>query len=202
MKVVRIMTFDELVKYIYENTLLFPAVVAILLPFAVILAGLIINYLGYAIAFLVSLFIDPVIVFNMINYLFFPGVMLHELSHAFMAFITGAEVTEVALFKREEGSLGHVMFRNRGNIFLVSLQNIFASAAPMFCGAAVVFGCYFGITHITILWLRILLGYIGVSMFFHMTMSIEDIKIYVKGIPIFMGLIFIVCLLLRLFGVL
>ena len=196
------MTIDELVKYIYGNTFLFAAVVALLLPFVVILVGLIINYLGYAIAFLASLFIDPMIVMNMINYLFFPGVMLHELSHAFLAFITGAEVTEVALFKREEESLGHVSFRNRGNLFLVSLQNVFASAAPMFCGGAIVFGCYYGVTHITILWLRILLGYLGVSMFFHMTMSVQDIKIYIKGVPIFMGLIFIVCLLLKLFGVL
>ena len=196
------MTFTELVKYIYGNNLLFAAVVALLLPFVVILVGLIINYLGYAIAFLASLFIDPMIVMNMINYLFFPGVMLHELSHAFLAFITGAEVTEVALFKREEESLGHVSFRNRGNLFLVSLQNVFASAAPMFCGGAIVFGCYYGVTHITILWLRILLGYLGVSMFFHMTMSVQDIKIYIKGVPIFMGLIFIVCLLLKLFGVL
>ncbi|SNU04489.1 hypothetical protein SAMN06297422_10131 [Lachnospiraceae bacterium] len=195
------MTIDELVKYIYGNTFLFAAVVALLLPFVVILVGLIINYLGYAIAFLASLFIDPMIVMNMINYLFFPGVMLHELSHAFLAFITGAEVTEVALFKREEESLGHVSFRNRGNLFLVSLQNVFASAAPMFCGGAIVFGCYYGVTHITILWLRILLGYLGVSMFFHMTMSVQDIKIYIKGVPIFMGLIFIVCLLLKLFGV-
>ena len=70
------MTIDELVKYIYGNTFLFAAVVALLLPFVVILVGLIINYLGYAIAFLASLFIDPMIVMNMINYLFFPGVML------------------------------------------------------------------------------------------------------------------------------
>ena len=196
------MTTSELIKTVYENQFLFAAVVALLLPFVVILVGFIINYLGYAIAFLVGLFIDPRIVFNIINYLFFPGVMLHELSHAFMAIITGAKVTEVALFKREEDSLGHVAFINRGNLFLVSLQNIFASAAPMFCGAAICYGCYYGVTHLAILWLRILLGYIGVSMFFHMTMSIQDIKIYIKGVPIFMGLIFIITLGLRFFGVL
>ena len=196
------MTTSELITTIYENKLLFAAVVAILLPFVVIAAGFIINYLGYAIAFLVGLFIDPMIVFGIINYLFFPGVMLHELSHALMAFLTGAKVTEMALFKRDEDSLGHVSFINRGNIFLVSLQNIFASAAPMFCGAAIVYGCYYGVTHLTILWLRILLGYIGVSMFFHMTMSVQDIKIYIKGVPIFMGLIFVISLLLRVFGVL
>lgn len=196
------MTFTELVKYIYGNNLLFAAVVALLLPFVVIVAGFLIDHLSDALAFLVSLFIDPIIVYNIINYLFFPGVMLHEMSHALLAFLTGAKITDVALFKREEGSLGHVSFRNRGNIFLVSLQNIFASAAPMFCGAGIVYACYFGVTHITILWLRILLGYIGVSMFFHMTMSVEDIKIYVRGIPIFMGLLFIVTLALRLFGVL
>ena len=51
------MTTSELLTHIYENKLLFAAVVAILLPFVVIAAGFIINYLGYAIAFLVGLFV-------------------------------------------------------------------------------------------------------------------------------------------------
>ena len=195
------MTFTELAKDIYSNNILFAAVVAALLPFAIILLGLFLNYLRDALALLVGFFVDPWLVYATINYLFFPGVMLHELSHAFLAFITGAEVTEVALFKREGNSLGHVNFRNRGNLFFRALQNTFASAAPMFCGAAIVYACYFGIMHISILWLRILLGYVGVSMFCHMTMSVEDLKIYVKGIPIFMGILFVLTLALRLFGV-
>ncbi len=36
-------------------------------------------------------------------------------------------------------------------------------------------------------------------MFFHMTMSVEDIKIYVKGIPVFMGIVFVVSLILKVF---
>ena len=195
------MTFTEICKDIYSNNILFAAVVAVLFPFAIIALGLFLNALRDALGVIVSFVTDPLIVYGAINYVFFPGVMLHELSHALFAFITGAEITEIALFKKEGESLGHVSFKNRGNLFLVALQNTFASSAPMFCGAAIVWGCYYGITHISILWIRILLGYIGVSMFCHMTMSVEDIKVYVKGIPIFMGLLFILTLVLRLFGV-
>ena len=101
-------------------------------------------------------------------------------------------------------SLGHVNFRNRGNIIVVALQNIFISSAPMFIGAVVVWGCFYWIHALghTLLWLRILLGYIGVSMFFHMTMSPADIKVYVKGIPLFIVIVFVVVFPLRYFGVL
>ena len=188
-------------EFLLEDPIVFSALVAILLPFAVIALGFVLNYIGIALAYLVSLFADPSIVFAAINYLFFPGVMLHELSHALLAFLTGAKITEIALFKREGDALGHVSFINRGNFFVQSLQNIFASAAPMFCGALVVYGCYYGFTHTDILWLKILLGYIGVSMFYHMTMSPADIRIYLRGLPVFIAIVFIVTFVLRVTSV-
>jgi hypothetical protein len=33
-----------------------------------------------------------------VNYLTFPGVILHELSHALMAMVTGAKVTHIRFF--------------------------------------------------------------------------------------------------------
>ena len=49
--------------------------------------------------------------------------------------------------------------------------------------------------------LKVLAGYVGASMFFHMTMSSQDVKVFVKGIPTIMILVFAESLLLNLFGV-
>ena len=129
--------------------------------------------------------------------------MIHETAHALFALLTGAKVTEVALFKKDGNSLGHVSIQHRGGAVLVATQSIFISSAPMFVGAAVVYLCYRLITGgvLPYLWLKILVGYLGVAMFFHMTMSSQDIKVYVKGIPIFMLILFIVMLIMRFIGV-
>ncbi len=193
--------FVDVYNKVHASPIWFAVAVAIILPFLIIAVGFIIGNLGEALALVASLFVDPWLVYAIINYLFFPGVMLHELSHALLAVLTGAKVTEVALFKKEGKSLGHVNFKNRGNKLLVTLQYIFISSAPMFCGAIITYACWYGVFHIGTLWLRILLGYIGTAMFFHMTMSPQDIKVYVKGIPLFMCIVFVITLILRVSGV-
>lgn len=197
----------QVVEYynkIHDIPALYALIIAVLLPFVIIAVGYLIQLIGEALASGLSIMFAPQVASGLVNYVFFPGVVLHEMAHAFLAVITGAKITEVALFKHVDDSLGHVNFRNRGNIIVVALQNIFISSAPMFIGAVVVWGCFYWI-HVlghTLLWLRILLGYIGVSMFFHMTMSPADIKVYVKGIPLFIVIVFVVVFPLRYFGVL
>ncbi len=191
--------------YVHDFPLLFAVLAAVVIPFGIMISGYLIGLLGEAIALLASLFVDPWFVLTMINSLFFPGVMIHELSHAFFAIITGGVVTEVALFKRdpETGSLGHVYFHNRGGKILRAIQNVFISSAPMYIGAVVVFGCFtaaFGLPYLP-LGLRIFCGYLGTAMFYHMTMSPADVKVYMKGVPIFMAIVFIVALILRLIKV-
>ena len=197
---------SEVIPYwdtIYNNMFLYALFVAVVVPFAVILVGYGINMLGLALAQLVGLFMDPWFVYFIINYLFFPGVMIHETAHALFALLTGAKVTEVALFKKDGNSLGHVAIQHRGSTVLVAIQSIFISSAPMYVGGAVVYTCYWLITSgmLPYLWLKILIGYLGVAMFFHMTMSPQDIKVYVKGIPIFMLILFIVMIILRLLSI-
>jgi hypothetical protein len=43
------------------------------------------------------------------NYRLFaaPGVIIHELSHAFLCILTGAKITKIALFDKEGGSVAH-----------------------------------------------------------------------------------------------
>jgi len=193
----------EYYNMIHEVPLLYCLVVAVFVPFLVIVVGYFINLIGEAFAQIVGMALAPVVAQGIVNYVMFPGVMIHELSHAFFAVITGAEITEVALFKVEDGALGHVNFKNRGNIFLVALQNIFISSAPMFVGAAVVIGCIFWLMVLPAgyIWLKIIIWYLMISMFFHMTMSPADIKVYVKGIPLFIVILFIIAVPLRLIGI-
>ncbi|MCR5586657.1 MAG: hypothetical protein K6F77_03905 [Lachnospiraceae bacterium] len=193
----------ELYNKIYSIPPLFALFVAIVLPFAIIVVGYLISLFSEALATIIGMALAPQVAQALVNYVFFPGVMLHESAHAFLAIITGAKVKEIALFKREGNSLGHVNFENRGNVFLVAIQNIFISSAPMFIGAAVLVGCYNGIKLLpeSYLWLKIIIGYIGVSMFFHMTMSSADIRVYVKGIPLFMVIVFVITLGLRFFNI-
>ena len=193
----------EIYTKIHDIPILYCIIIAVLLPFIVIAVGYVISLIGEAIGVIVGIYLDPVVANAIINYAFFPGVMIHEMSHATLAILTGAKITEIALFKKEEDSLGHVNFKNRGNPVVVALQNIFTSSAPMFVGGAVVYGCFswIGLLPAGLLWLKILLGYIGVSMFFHMTMSPADIKVYVRGIPFSIAIIFIIAVVLRLTNV-
>ena len=195
--------FSGLWNQINSNVFLFSLAVSIAIPFAVILLGYGIHLLGLTLATLAGLFMHSWSISLIINYLFFPGVMLHELAHALFAVLTGAKVTKLVLFKKEGDTLGHVEFRHRGGALLVAFQNIFISSAPMFVGGAVLFACHYVIRQIpgAPLWLKIMMGYLGVSMFFHMTMSPQDIKVYVKGIPLFSCILFLVVFIFRLLGV-
>ena len=188
---------------VHDIPLLYCVIVAVLIPFIVIAVGFFIQLVGEALGQIVGMALAPVVAQGLINYVFFPGVMIHELAHAFFAVITGAKVTEIALFKVEDGALGHVNFKNRGNILLVSLQNVFISSAPMFVGAAVVIGCglWLSVLPAGYIWLKILIWYLMISMFFHMTMSSADIKVYIKGVPLFIVILFLIAVPLRLTGV-
>lgn len=62
-----------------------------------------------------------------------PGVIVHELSHAFACFITGAKVTGISMFKKDGGEVRH------GQSKLPVLGPIFISIAPFIIGALAIF---------------------------------------------------------------
>ena len=196
-------TIMEYYTKIYDIPVLYCLIIAVLIPFLVIVIGYFINLIGEAFAAIMGMITAPVVAQGIVNYVMFPGVMIHELAHAFFAVITGAKITEVALFKVEDGALGHVNFKNRGNVIVVALQNIFISSAPMFVGAAVVVGCgiLLSVLPAGYIWLKIIIWYLMISMFFHMTMSPADISVYIKGVPLFIVILFVVFLPIRLLGV-
>jgi len=193
----------KILNTIHGNALLYALFLALTMPFLIIAVGYCLNLLALAFAEMLSWFIDPWWVNVIINYFLFPGVMIHELSHATLALITGAKVTEMKLFKKQGDSLGHVNIKHRGSPLLRAIQCIFIAAAPMFIGVIVVYGTFFAAFHFSGLHiaLKIFLIYIGISMFFNMTMSKQDIKVYFGGIPVFMVMIFILSLIMRFFKV-
>ena len=116
------------------------------------------------------------------NYILCIGVVIHELSHAFFALITGAKIVEVALFKPEGNSLGHVTFQTRGNTFTKALQSSFSASAPVVVGMIISALLLFKIFPIIVPnWLFILVLYVFVAVVFHMNMSKPDLKAYFKG---------------------
>ena len=120
-----------------------------------------------------------------INYLTFPGVILHELSHALLAFLTGAEITHIHFFSPNGDSLGSVSIRPRGNFLTMSMQRGFSAMAPAFC---------------SLLWLyflkeflypyalnrpliMLLFVYLCVAVVLHASLSDADIRVGLKGFP-------------------
>jgi len=116
------------------------------------------------------------------NYFLFVGVVIHELSHALFAFLTGAKVTEVAVFRPEGNALGHVCYYTRGPRILAALQNGLSSCAPVVTGlvvSALLTVKVFPV--LTAPWQRGAVIYLLVAVVFHMNMSKADLKNYFKG---------------------
>lgn len=123
---------------------------------------------------------------NLINYLTFPGVVHHELSHALFAFLTGAKVTEIKLFRihHKDGRLGYVSYAPRGNFITMSIQKVLSSIAPIVMGfiSCSLLYLYARPELEDILWQTVLLYYLMVSIILHMSLSKQDIKVMKSGI--------------------
>lgn len=158
---------------------------------SIIIIGLFIYFLQYIIAKLFTSVFGATFTNIFLNKITFIGVVHHELSHAIFAFLTGAQVVKVSLFKynEENGSLGEVIYYSRGIFIMRWIQDFFSSIAPVVCGAASIFCMIYFIPYNAI-WQYILFGFIIFSIFIHMDMSIQDIKVSLKGLPIFIIIIF------------
>lgn len=64
----------------------------------------------------------------------FPGVLVHELSHALAALILGAEIRSINLFEKEGASLSHGQPR-----FLPTVSNALIALAPIFGGFTIIY---------------------------------------------------------------
>lgn len=117
------------------------------------------------------------------NYLTFPGTILHELSHAFVATVTGAKVTEISFFDFGGMSLGHVNYIPRGTKFMRGLQNSLTACAPVISGCIALvflFNWLSSFEQSTPAYIGII--YLIVCVIDHMTMSLVDAVNYFRGI--------------------
>lgn len=121
------------------------------------------------------------------NYVMFVGVIFHEMSHALLAFITGAKVTKICFYKlsHRDGRLGYVSYITRGPVVLKAVQKCLSSMAPAICGI----GFTLAALHVYKLGYiddryNILFYYIVTSVFFHARLSDADISIMWEGLPI------------------
>ena len=136
-----------------------------------------------------------------VNWLTVPGVIHHELSHAALAVITGAHITEFRPFwpDRYTGSLGHVSFVARGPLITRCLQYTLISAAPVLLGSIstvvlVTISLRASLTPTMLL----LLYYMAFSVFIHASMSLTDVKVMLQGIWVFYVISTVFCILSNL----
>lgn len=157
--------------------------------------GIFIYFLNKLLYALLAKITSEKIAMTIVNWLTIPGVIHHEVSHALVALITGAEVTEFRPFwpDKTTGSLGHVSFMTRGSLFTRSLQYTLTSTAPVIMGtltSTILFGLTKKNLPVSTL---ILLIYLIFSILIHASMSFADVKVMLRGIwVLYIGLL-IVC---------
>ncbi len=137
------------------------------------------------------------------NRLTFLGVIIHELSHALFAFVTGARITDFKLYHKEEKRLGYVSIVPQGNWAIRSIQMAMTACGPVIIGliieAVIIYVISLGVLPWWGVALLILLLFIPVL--FHMDMSAEDLKGYLRGAPFFFILFFVISFVMVNFGV-
>lgn len=131
------------------------------------------------------------------NYLTGLGTIIHESSHALMAWSTGAKITELRLFEiSKSGRLGHVGFRPVGSKLKQAWQMAMTACAPTLNG---LLWCYILVRVLMLYQLpvewTVFLVYLLISIFDHMSMSEQDIRSYFKGLfvvfPVMMFVMFV-----------
>lgn len=120
------------------------------------------------------------------NRLTFIGVIHHELSHALLAFITGAKITSCKLFKIKDGTLGHVDIVPRGPWIVRLIQQALCGVAPVLCGGITLYLMYYYGLYIrqTYDYITVILLMLAMSISYHMSMSKQDFKIARGGLII------------------
>lgn len=155
-----------------------------LLLFGLIVIGISLNFIIQLIASILVNILGISVTNFLLTKLTFIGVIHHELSHAFVAFITGAKIKKIELFTMfHKDRLGSVQFVPRGPFLLQSIQVVLTSIAPMIFG---LISLYY-LSNVGIgsnIGLFIFIWYTRLSILIHTTMSSQDVKICFKGLPV------------------
>lgn len=182
----------------YQGTAAVSGVILVALILSLVIIGLILNLIEKMEFTFFCYFFGYKAAFNIVNYVTIPGTIIHELSHALFAVITGAKVKEISFFDNDKKTLGHVTYQAKGPFFLQAVQHSLTACAPIIVGlASFVLISYLFLTTVYGTSVQIFFIYLAVSIVNHSSMSIADLKLYFKGIwavaiPLY-AIIFIFC---------
>lgn len=180
-----------------ENVYVDYLVTALILTFAIPVAGFVIEQIVKILYSLTVSFLGSKVTYFIFNRLTFIGVFHHELSHALLATVTGAKVTKIVFFHPDGERLGYVEYVTRGNVIMRSIQQTMSSVAPVFCGALTSAGIYYYLSvSQLVVWQTVLLWYALISIVIHMTMSSQDFKVMWRGVLV----VYIILLCVVYFG--
>ena len=185
---------------ITENIFWAALVYAVLVPLVLWAVGLIVHGVSALLTNILAVVTGPSLAFVARNYLTYIGTVVHELSHALFAVLTGAKVTRITLVPHG-ATLGSVDFVPRGPRFFKGLQLSLTSIAPTVVGAAAIIFLFIKVYPLlTLTWHYILFWYLAVSILFHMNLSPQDLKNFSRGILPFLATIYLIALAILAIG--
>lgn len=135
-----------------------------------------------------------------INKITFFGTIVHELSHALMAVLTGAKVKGINLFYLipRSDALGTTYVVFSKNALLQSIQRVFVAIAPIIGGITVIY--LLNTLPLDKKWMLYLIRYLQISVLLHLSISKTDMRVGVSGLPIVFILIVLIIAILIKFG--
>lgn len=169
-----------------EARLVTAAISTILILLVIPVAGYLILLARKGLLYLLGMIFDGETIWLIANRLTFPGVIHHECAHALFVVLTGAKIQDVELFHPQNDRLGSVTWYAK-SVFpgAQSIQCTLVSVAPVILGILDFCLLYaFLLPRCTQVWQTILVVYLMLSIFFHATMSSQDIRIAWKGLPV------------------
>lgn len=177
------------------------ASILLALKLILILAAIVlgIHVMKSAVIFLLSLIVGNSLATLFINKITFFGTIVHELSHAIMAILTGAKVKGIDLFNivPQENALGTTYVAFSKNIFLQSIQRVAVAIAPIIGGFVVIY--LLNMIPIDKKWVLYLVRYLQISVLLHISISTTDIKVGAAGLPVvFILLVAVIIVLIKL----
>ena len=178
------------------NSMLSGLIITLIIP----VWGLLIYLINTALYRILSKITSEKTAMIIVNWLTVPGVVHHELSHAALAVITGAHITEFRPFwlDRSNGSLGHVNFVARGPLAVRCLQYTLISTAPVLLGSSTVLFATISIRTSLTPAMKFFLYYMAFSVFIHASMSFADVKVMLRGIWVLYVISTVFCIFLNL----
>ena len=87
----------------------------------------------FIISFFINYFLSHSILSSCYRIFVAPGVIVHELSHAFLCLLTGAKITKMSFFEKNGGHVEHQQSK------LPVIGQILISLAPLFAGTAIIY---------------------------------------------------------------